>query len=246
MKASVSPVALLVALLIGSAASGLFAQDVVVQKDGQRREGQVVGVKGDAVRIKVGPVETGIPLANVASVVMQPPKAFNDALATWQKGDAPGTLKILKPFVETYNGLPAPWASRAAALLGEVYLANGSLPEAEAAFASFQKFYPDASSLADIGLARLAVAKKDYTGARTKLAPILDKAKKTLAPESEESAVFGQALLLMGEVQESAGENAEALENYLLAVTIFREDQAVVAKANERASALKEKNVVVP
>ena len=247
MKASVSPAAAIFAvLLLASFAPVCRAQDAVVQKDGQRREGQILGVKAGVIRIKIGPAETGIPMANVVSVTMAAPKAYSDALALWQKGDAAKTLAVLGPLVENFKGLPTPWAERACALLGEVYLAASQVDKAEAAFADFQKLYPSAGSSADVGLAELAIAKKDYAGARAKLVPIVEKAKATQLPGSDTSAVYGQALYLLGQVQESSAENAEALENYLLAITIFHEDQAVVAKATERANALKEKKVIVP
>jgi len=247
MKASVSPaVAILAALLLACVSPYCHAQDVVVQKDGQRREGQILGVKTDAVRIKVGPVETGVPMANVASVSMAPPKAYGEALAQWQKADAAKTLALLTPLVENFNGLPTNWAERASALLGEVYLSAGQTDKAEAAFAIFQKLYPGAASTADVGLARLAIAKNDFDAARVKLVPLVEKAKTTKLPDSGDSAVYGQALFLLGQVQESSGENAEALENYLLVVTLFHEDDASAAKAAERANVLKEKNVIVP
>ncbi len=247
MKASVSPaVAILATLFLACVSSYCHAQDVVVQKDGQRREGQILGVKSDTIRIKVGPAETGVPMTNVASVVMAAPKAYTDALAQWQKADAAKTLLLLTPLVENFNGLPTKWAERASALLGEVYLSAGQTEKAEAAFASFQKLYPEAASTADVGLARLAIAKKDFDAARVKLVPIVEKAKTLKLPDSGDSAVYGQALFLLGQVQESSGENAEALENYLLVVTLFHEDEAVAAKAAEQANLLKEKNVIVP
>lgn len=248
MKASVSPATAIIAvLLLVSGIVVLPAQDVVVQKsDGVSRSGQILGVKGDAIRIKFGPAETTIPMANVASVTMAPPKAFTDSLALWQTGDAAKTLATLAPVVENFNGLPTKWAERASALLGEVYLATSQLDKAEAAFAAFQKFYPNAGTSADVGLARLAIAKKDYDAARVKLVPIVEQARATKFPDSNTCAVYGQALYLLGQVQEASAENAEALENYLLAVTLFHEDEAVVAKATERANALKEKKVIVP
>jgi len=245
MKASVSPTAIAL-ILFGTGLFSALAQDALVQNDGQQRDGQILGVKSGAIRLKVGPVETSVPMANVKSVTMAPPKAYNDALAAWQKGDAAATITLLKPLVENFIGLPTKWASRAASLLGDAYVNTEKITEAEKAFADFQLAYPDAAASADVGLARLAIAKKDYDTAREKLTPIVENAKKVLLPESGESAVFGQALLLMGEVQESAGENPAALENYLLASTVFREDKAVIAKADERANALKEKNVLAP
>ena len=235
------------AVLIGLSAADLRAQDLIVQKDNQRREGQILAVKSGQIRLKVGPVETGVLLTNVASVTMAPPKEFLDALASWNKGDAAATLPIVKALVEKFPALPTKWAERASALLGEALLATGNIPEAEAAFASFQKSYPAAGRSADVGLARLAIEKKDFASARAKLAPIVEEARKTVMAKPGECAVFGQAIYLMGRAQEAAGENPEALESYLLAANMFREDQAVVAQASDRANALmKEKNVIVP
>ncbi|MFA7345795.1 MAG: hypothetical protein WC003_15960 [Terrimicrobiaceae bacterium] len=255
MKASVSPAAVVFAALSILAAGPAVCpaqnvaeqKDVVVQKsDGSHRVGQILGMKADAIRIKIGLAETSIPMSNVASVTMSPPKEYNDALALWQKGDAAKTLPVIAPVVEKFNGLPTKWAERASSLLGEVYLASGQIDKAEAAFADFQKLYPDAGVTADVALARLAIAKKDYDGARVKLVPIVEMAKTAKLAGSGTGAVYGQALYLLGQVQESSAENAEALENYLLAVTLFHEDEAIAAKAAERAEALKEKKVIVP
>lgn len=247
MKASVSPAVAIFALLaLPCMALVAVAQDVVVQKDGQRREGQITGVKDNVLRIKVGPAETGVPMANVASVTMAPPKAYEDTLAAWQSGDAKKTLSLLTPLVTGFNGLPTKWAERASALLGEAFLAAGQIDKAAAAFADFQKFYPSAASTAEVGLARLAIEKKDYSTARAKLTPIVEKAKATKLAESGECAVFGQALFLLGLVQEASGEKSEALENYILVTTLFPEDKAVTQKALERINSLAEKNVIAP
>jgi hypothetical protein len=50
----------------------------------------------------------------------------------------------------------------------------------------------------------------------------------------------------MGMVRESEGQLPEALRDYLSAVTLFHEDKAIVAKAQERANVLIEKKVIVP
>jgi tetratricopeptide (TPR) repeat protein len=246
MKSSASP-----AFLLSLCAGLLFAnpawtQDVVIQKDNQRREGQILSVTDGTLKIKVGPAETGIPMSNVASVIKAPPKAYEDALAAWQSGDANRTLPLIKSVVDTFRGLPTPWAERASAMLGEVYLALDQIPAAEAAFAAFQKAYPNAGAVADIGLARLAVNKKDYATAKAKLAPIVAEAENVVIAPAGKSAAYGQAFYLMGMVRESEGLLPEALRDYLSAVTLFHEDKAIVAKAQERANVLIEQKVIVP
>ena len=54
--------------------SSLLAQDVVVQKDQQRREGEILGVADGKLRIKIGPAETSLPMDQVASVVEGAPR----------------------------------------------------------------------------------------------------------------------------------------------------------------------------
>jgi tetratricopeptide (TPR) repeat protein len=235
----------LVAVL--AAIASLAAQDLVVQKDGQRREGEILGLASGKLKIKIGPAETSIPMEQVASVTKAPPKAYEESFRAWQSGNANKSLSLLKPLVESFRGLPVEWAERASALLGDVYLSLDQFPAAEAAFAEFTKSYPTATSLSDLGLARLAMTKKDFAGARTKLAPIVAEAEKVAAADAGRSATYGQAFYLMGMIRENEGDYSEALRDYLSAVTLFHSDEAVVAKAQERADFLvKEKQAIVP
>ena len=248
MNASASPRFLLAALLaLGAAMVSAMAQDVVVQKDNQRREGLILGLADGKLKIKIGPVETSIAMDQVASVTKTAPKGFDDAVAAWQAGDAAKTLTLLKPVVDSFRGLPTPWAERASALLGEVYLSLDQLPAAETAFGDFQKAYPNSASLSDIGLARLAVTKKDFATAKAKLEPVIAEAATVTLAAPGKSAAYGQAFYLMGVIRESEGAFPEALSDYLSTVTLFYEDKAVVAKAQERADVLvKEQQVIVP
>ncbi|CAN5400438.1 hypothetical protein BH09VER1_BH09VER1_09020 [soil metagenome] len=248
MKSSVSPhIILTLVLAVVAMATQARAQDTLVLKDNTRRDGEIMGVANGQVKIKIGPVQTSVPLDSVVSAVKPAPKAFDDILATWQTGDGNKTLALLQPFVQNYRGLPTQWAERASALLGEVNLTLNQIPAAEAAFADFQKAYPNSSSLTAIGLARLAVAKKDFAGAKTRLQPILVEADKVTIAPAGKSATYGQAFYLMGLVNESENNNSEALRDYLSTVTLFYEDKAVVSKAQERADVLmKDKQVIVP
>jgi tetratricopeptide (TPR) repeat protein len=247
MNASASRLWCLAWVAIWAACATLAAQDVVLQKDGQRREGEILGLAGGKLKIKVGPAETSIAMDQVASVTKAPPKAYEESLKAWQSGNANKTLGLLKPLVEAFRGLPVEWAERASALLGDVYLSLDQFPAAEAAFSEFTKSYPNATSLTDLGLARLAVTKKDFEGAKSKLTPIVAEAAKVLAADAGKSATYGQAFYLMGVVRESEGAYAEALRDYLSAVTLFHDDEAIVAKAQERAEFLvKEKQAIVP
>ncbi|MGB7792031.1 MAG: tetratricopeptide repeat protein [Terrimicrobiaceae bacterium] len=247
MNASVSRLSVATLVAILATAFALPAQDVVVQKDQQRREGEILGVADGKLRIKIGPAETSLPMDQVASVVKAPPKAYDDALKMWQEGNANKALGLLRPIVETFRGLPTDWAERSSALLGDVYLSIDEVAAAETAFAEFTKAYPNAKSLSDIGLVRLAVARKDFASAKSKLTPVVAEAESVIPTPAGKRATFGQAFYLMGIIHENEGAYPEALRDYLSAVTLFPDDKAVVAKAQERADFLiKEKQVIVP
>lgn len=249
MKASVTPQLLMIATLaLAGSLTCLHSEDkdMVVLKDGQHRSSTILSLDKGQLKFKVGPVQTSMPMAQIASVTMDPPADFTKALELWKTGDAPKTLETLKPLVDKFLGLPTPWAERAAALLGDVYLTLDRVPDAEAAFKAVQTAYPNSAALSNIGLARLALAKNDYATARGKLVPIVQEAAGVKVAPADKSAMYGQAFYLMGQIRESEGTLPEALQDYLTTVTLFHEDEAVAAKARERADILIDKNVIVP
>lgn len=245
MKASIPRV--LLAAAIGAAfLADLSAQDSITTKDGQIREGAITGVRAAAVRIKIGPAETSVPLANIRAISMAEPADYTAAIDAWQKGDAASALAKLEKLTATYEGLPVPWAERACSLLPEVYLSEGRTADAEKAFAKFQQLYPASGSSSDLLLARMAISKNDYDSARAKLEPLVASARQTLLPAGPESASMSQALFLMGQVHENSGNKPEALESYLLVTTLFKNDPASVARAAERAQVLSGEKILVP
>jgi predicted Zn-dependent protease len=148
--------------------------------------------------------------------------------------------------VSNFEGLPVDWAERAASLLPEIYLAEDRTPDAEQAFAKFRQLYPEAGSSSDLLQARMAISKEDFSAARGKLEPIVAEARQTLLPAGSGAAAMSQALFLMGQVHENAGEKSQALENYLLVTTLFKNDPSSVSRAADRVRVLEEENILVP
>lgn len=249
MKASMSPRARAFAVAVLLAAGMLpgVCQDTLTLVNGQVQEGKITGVSEGNVRIKVGPAETAQPLAQVKSATMVPPGEFQAAMEAWAKRDGSKAISLLVPLTKQYGGLPARWVERASATLGEAYLAEGKLPEAEAVIGAFEKTYPDSKSEVDLARATIALSKNDLKTVRERVEPIVAEAKGVKLASPDKSAVYGQAYYLMGQVHESEKKYPEALRDYLTTVTLFHEDAAALARAQERADVLvKEKLVVVP
>jgi tetratricopeptide (TPR) repeat protein len=239
-------------LFAGALAFGSFsqshAQDRIVMKSGQNREGRILGSNGTSIQIQMGAGSIGIPLAQTVRVEMAAPAELKTAQEAVAKSSYAAALTTTKGLVEKYRGLPTEWMQQTTALLGDVYVGMNDLAKAEEAYKDFQKYYPDAgTSRVDTGMARIAIARKDYATARSKLDPVAEKALKEKHVSPETAAGYGQVFLLLGQCKESAGDYAGALQDYLRTVTIFPQDSLATATAQERADAIrKEHKVTVP
>jgi tetratricopeptide (TPR) repeat protein len=241
MKASPLP-SLLAAALLGAgglAAGPARAQDTVVMKSGPAREGKIVGVSGGNVRLQTAAGTTGLPLAAVREVRMAAPPEFDAAAKQLADGDAAGAAAALTKINATFSGLPAPWAERAAALLGDAKLAAGDAAGAAAAYDQLRQIYPQAAALANLGTARLAVEAGRFDEAAQLLEPLLAGSDKTAFPSPDAGPSLSQGHYLMGRVREAAGDYPGALEYYLKAAVLFPQDRNAASSARQRADQLR-------
>lgn len=208
----------------------------------------MVGVNGTNLQVQVGAGTLGIPLASIREVQMPAPPELAQAHQAFAARDYRRALALASGIVEKFKGMPTDWTQLATGMLGDIYVAMNDLPKAEAAYKEYQRLYPGAGSVqADVGIARIAVSKKDYGTAKQKLAPIVAQALKEKNIPRAQAFAFSQAFFILGQVEEAEGNATGALEDYLRTVTIFHHDPSAVAGAQERADALrKDGNVVVP
>lgn len=244
MKASPLPGLLAAAAL--SVVSGLWnhaaAQDAIVLKSGVTREGKIIGVANGNVRLQTPAGIAGTPLTEVTEVRMDAPPEFDAAAAQLAAGDAKGALAALQKLNDSFTGLPAPWAQRAAVMLGDAKLAAGDSAGARQAYEQFSRTYPQATVLANLGMARLAVDAGKFDEASKLLTPILASSAKTAFPLPSDGSTLSQGHYLMGRVKEAQGDLPGALEQYLKASAVFPFDRNAAATAQARADALRAEN----
>lgn len=231
-------------LLAGTPAQG---QDLIIKQDGTQTQTKILGVSGTTVQMQVGKGVLGLPLASVKEVRMAAPPEYGTAIKAFEEKDYKKAQTALKALTDKYKGLPTGWAQQATAMLGDVQVELGDLAKAELAYKDFQKLYPG-SPLADIGIAAVAVSKKDYATAKQKLEPVTKKALQEKNVTATMALAYSKAFLLLGQAKEADGNVAGALEDYLRTVTLFYHDRASVALAQEKADALRKTNpeVFVP
>ncbi|MEI6562238.1 MAG: tetratricopeptide repeat protein [Verrucomicrobiota bacterium] len=206
-------------------------------------------MSGANVQIQVGTGSVGIPLASLASVAMAAPADLAAANAACRAGDYAQALPLAKAVAEKYKGLPADWARQAMSLVGDISVDLGKLKEAEAVYKDYQRIYPGTGTLqTDVGMARIAVARKSYEAARAKLEPIAAAALKEKTPNPAVALVYSQTFYLLGQIAEAQAQPEVALESYLRTVTLFSADRGAAAAAQEKANALRKKDptLIVP
>jgi tetratricopeptide (TPR) repeat protein len=240
MKRRVVLYQLLFALILGSPAC---AQHRILMKDGRQQDAKILGATGSTVQVEVGAGAIGIPIANIAQVIMPAPPEFNAAVEAFQAGDQPKALAGAQAIVSKYKGMPADWAQQAMSMIGEIHAAQGDAKKAEAAFTEMQRLYAGQGSVqSDVAMARLAIAKKDYATAKGKLESITKKALEELSPTKQLRMAYSQAFYLLGQAKEAQGDFVGALEHYLCTVAIYPYDRVASTAARERADALRKEH----
>jgi len=217
------------------------AQDTIITMDNQQQVVKVIGVSstGQTLEFLVGQGKLGLPLRSVKEVRMAPPPEYAQAFQAYQAKDFKKALELIKVVASHFKGMPSPWAQQAVTMIGDLYIALNDLPKAEAAYMDFKRLYPTGGSLqSEIGLSRLAVAKKDFTTAKQKITPITEAALKEKAPAPVNALAYSQAFLVSGEVKEAEENLPGALEDYCRTIAIFYHDRAAVATAQDHVDTL--------
>jgi len=224
-------------------------QDADVVIAGQPQRMKVIGVSGTSLMVKTEFGEKGVQLKDIQEVRMAPPPELALGFASYQAKDYAKALALFKSVSDKFRGMPAAWAQQAAGMLVEIDLAMNESAKADANYAAFVKAYPaGGTAQADVLAARIAVAKKNFDAAKQKLGPITEAALKEKTVTPANALAISQAFLVSGQVKETEGNFAGALEDYLRTVTLFYHDRAAVGVAQERADTLRLKHpeITVP
>ena len=224
------------------------AQDRLLFKDGHVQEGKVTSMSGGTVMINLNSAsgaagQIGFDLRLLNRVEAAAPPAFHAGMTAYVAGQWDQALADLKPVAEQFRGLPTPWAQQTLATLGDLYIEKNDLARAEAAYNDYRKLYPSAGGNSlrfSLGQARIALARNDLAPAKQQLESMTSLALRDPTNVSpSDTAAYGQAFFLLGQLQEHQGQTQAALENYLRTVTLFYQDAASTARAQKSADTLR-------
>jgi tetratricopeptide (TPR) repeat protein len=233
--------ALALAVAIPSAS---FA-DMIIQKNGTKIPGHIIGVSDGQVTITSkasngSPVTLPYSISDIQSVIMDPPPEF---LAT--KGQPPAqVVAALAPLVKSYAGLPADWVVDAMGALADAYTTLNQDDQASAIYAQINQLYPNSpyTNLAVAGQAKVQLAQGHADQALATIQPVIDAANKTVAPSAPDARAYASAFLVYGQILEAQNKAPEALEAYLTVKTMFYQNQTLVDQSDQLVKNLEAHN----
>jgi len=221
------------------------ADDQIVKTDGTVINGHVLSVIGDQVLVKSttslgGEAKIPYPLADIKSVTMAVPDNVS-------KAEAPGVepsavVAALQPQIDQFSGLPTDWIVDAMAHLAQAYSALGKEDQAIATYNQIDTLYPGSKyhALAVAGKAEMSLKAGKIDEALAAVQPMVDQANQDIAPSPSDGALYAKAFLVYGQVLEKQNKPQQALEAYLTVKTMFYQNPALVAQAEQLAQALRD------
>jgi len=243
----VTQIACFLAVTVVALSFRAVADDTVTKKDGSTLTGQVIGVSDGSVMIQSTTSRGGIAkvpyaLSDIKSVQMTVPPAV---AATSAAGTPPATvISSLEPVVKTFAGLPADWVVGAMAQLADAYSAAGQPDKAVGIYNQILALYPGSSyeAVAKAGKADMSLKAGKTDEALAAVQPMIDKANLDIAPSPTDGAVYAKAFLVYGQAKEKQNKPQDALEAYLTIKTMFYQNPALAAQADQLAKSLRDKN----
>jgi hypothetical protein len=228
------------------ALSGLGASaDQIQLTSGSTVTGQITGISDGQISITItlasgSAGKTVVNLSDVKTVQMAAP----DAVTALKNAAPDKVIATLEPIVKNYAGLKADWVVDAMAQLAAAYESSNQDPQAVAIYTQINQLYPGSNyqNAAAAGLAQLDLQQGKVADALAKLQPVIDKASADLAPSPEQGRSYAQAFLVYGQALQQEKEFSKALEAYLTVKTMFYQNPALVAQAEQLASALRQQN----
>ena len=221
------------------------ADDLIKKTDGTIIPGEVTGVTGAQVAVTIhnsnGSVgKTLLYLTDIQSVAMATPPE----VAKLQGAAPKDVIAGLEPWVKQFAGLPTDWVVNAMSQLAEAYSAQNQNDKALAIYNQIDTLYPGSKYHLIVVAAKAEMSLKQgkTDEALAAVQPVIDAANKNLAPAQSEGGLYASAFLVYGQALAAQKKPREALEAYLTVTTMFYQNPALVAQADQLVKTLREQN----
>lgn len=215
------------------------AEDVIVTQNRTYR-GKVESADINNVTIEV--IQQGrrdkltIPRSIIVKLQVQPPPSVMRGIEAYAKGNMKKAQLNLGGIMK-YQGLDADWAQKGLVFFGRSSLINGDYENAEKAYASFLKAYPDhpLAVAAKVGMAEIKRSKKNYDDALKQFRELAEPYDNKLRPSKDLLPYAAQIYMGIGKCLEDKADLPEALNAYIHVIALYP-DEMLYPEALYRSS----------
>jgi len=227
------------------AGTGLFGQDQIRLKNGEVLDGTVVKYDDATATLtfKFEKGTLGYGQADLAEVKMKERPGVAEGRKAVAEGNLDEVIAAWKAPANDFMGINNPWVLECVGGLGQAYLAQGKVADAEALYGKMKKSYPrgPAALRAEVGLAE-ATAGRDVDGLLRKLNGMGEQLKEGLRPMREDREALAEYYFARGAAYEKKGDTKKSLEDFLRVSVLYPEPPHLGKRAEKRAEALRQAN----
>lgn len=227
------------------AGTGLFGQDQIRLKSGEVLDGAVVKYDEATATLtfKFDKGTLGYGQADLVEVKMKERPGVEEGRKALADGKMDEVIAAWRGPVNEFVGINNPWVLECAAGLGQAYLAQGKVADAEALYGRMKKSYSSgpAALRAEVGLAE-ATAGRDVDGLLQKLKALEGQLKVSLRPLREDREAMAEYYFARGEAYEKKGDAKKALEDFLRVSVLYPDPPSLGKRAEKKAEALRQAN----
>jgi len=196
-----------------------------------------VRVEADGVGFKIQIGEIKLFKADIKEVQIDQPSAIEKAVKALRDHQYQAVVGDLKPIVDRYAGMPLgpDWVEESVGNLGDAYVGLKQLDEAQKVYDLYAKFYPAAigPKVKSFKIKAERAQCADISGPLKEFLGVYLK-KESLSDDVEPAVA--EALIVQGDCQRASNKLEDALDSYLLAVTVFNLDEDRASQAKFKAA----------
>ena len=227
------------------AGTGLFGQDQIRLKSGELLNGVVVKYDDVSATLtfKFDKGTLGYSQADLAEVKMKERPGVEEGRKALAEGKMEEVIAAWKGPANEFVGINTPWVLECVGGLGQAYLSQGKVADAEVLYGKMKKSYPSgpAGIRAEVGLAE-ATAGRDTDGLLQKLKGMEGQLKEGLRPQREDREALAEYYFARGGAYEKKGDAKKALEDFLRVCVLYPDPPSLGKRAEKKAEALRQAN----
>jgi hypothetical protein len=235
---------IIAALLIASDARA--AQDKIILKAGAPVTGEILAFNAQAntVTLRTAQGEIPYPMANIARVELAERPAAAEGIAAAAEERYAEAVEKLRPLVDKFLGLDAPWVPQAASVLADALAQTGKTFESEKLAEAILKAYPNSVFRFQgmIAKASSLIAAKQLDQAMAVLDEVEKAFPPSAAPDRRTLQILSNLYFSKGQIYKAKGDKARAFESFLTVAALYYEPAKRAAQALAEAEALKKED----